>query len=139
MEENSADYKREVAYLYTAYRYDEEQRTLVYRVASQKEQIEVSTVQLVAMLFEKVKFILELNKCFKERATVSVTPNFESSQRKVLIQGAQIAGFKINLKDSQFAALLYYNFYRQLQLAENTERLIVLVDFGYSQINLSIT
>lgn len=97
--------------------------------------------QVTAMLFTKLKETVEasLKKPMKD-CVLTVPSFFTSAERSALIDAAQIAGLNIlHLLNETTAIALLYGFYKtDLPPPEEKPMNVVFVDFGQSQLQVSI-
>lgn len=98
--------------------------------------------QITGMLFTKLKETCEsaLQKPMKD-CVLTVPSFFTSSERSALIDAAHIAGLNIlHLLNETTATALVYGFYKNdLPPVEEKPLNVVFVDFGQSQLQVSIT
>lgn len=97
--------------------------------------------QVTAMLFTKLKETCEpaLKKPMKD-CVITVPSFFTSAERSALIDAAQIAGLNIlHLLNETTAVALLYGFYKtDLPAPEEKPMNVVFVDFGQSQLQVTI-
>lgn len=97
--------------------------------------------QVTAMLFTKLKETSEaaLKKPIKD-CVLTVPSFFTNSERSALIDAASIAGLNIlRLLNETTATALLYGFYKtDLPAAEEAPLNVAFVDFGHSQVQVSV-
>ncbi|XP_067644765.1 heat shock 70 kDa protein 4 isoform X2 [Eurosta solidaginis] len=99
-----------------------------------------SPEQLTAMLFTKLKetstsaLQAQVNDC-----VIACPAYFTNSERKSLLDAAQIAGLNVlRLMNETTATALSYGFYKQDLPDENKPRNVVFVDCGHSSLQVSV-
>ena len=105
-----------------------------FNVQFENQKIDLSSEQVTAALFTKIKQILALNKIAANDCVVSVPSYFKSCERQALIDSANIAGIKIlRVYNESTANVMNYGIFRKSDLKSDEERLVGFVDFGYAK------
>lgn len=111
------------------------------RVSYMEQEHIFSPEQVTAMLFTKLKETVEtaLKKPMKD-CVITVPSFFTSAERSALIDAVQIAGLNpLHLLNETTAVALLYGFYKtDLPPPEEKPINVVFVDFGQSQLQVSI-
>ncbi|KAF8770405.1 97 kDa heat shock protein like [Argiope bruennichi] len=101
------------------------------------EEVLFSTQQIMAMLITKLKNITESKLGAKIReCVISVPLYYTDSQRRAMLDSAEIAGLKVlKLINEPTAIALSYGFYRQHLF--NEPKIVVFVDLGQSSLTVT--
>ncbi|KAG1660796.1 Heat shock protein [Nymphon striatum] len=97
-------------------------------------------VQIVGMLFTKLKETAETTLKLKVNdCVISVPSYFTDTERRALLDAAQIAGLNVlKLMNETTAVALTYGIYKQdLPNTDETPRNIVFIDMGHSAVQIS--
>ena len=105
-----------------------------FNIQYEDKKIDLSSEQVTAALFTKIKQILALNKIAANDCVVSVPSYFKSCERQAMIDSANIAGIKIlRVYNESTANVMNYGIFRKSDLKSDDPRLVGFVDFGYGK------